>query len=363
MNNLALSNVNVAPAPIAPVNVVGINNNSASVKIQNYLEDKKRKSESTYKAYNRYYKELFMFTCNKKINEVTWEDIFNITYSKVDEFKSHLLNIGVKPNYVNQKLFACKSLWEKLYHIDRNVDMRVFDFEEEDYEETNFASLNESEINLLFDLCDTYNYKPLTRRMFFEFLYYIGSRKNVPLELKWDDIQNRYDNKSGLNVWVIRYKDKGKWVEKAINDDFYSKIFKLKEESFGEKVFQINSNTINDTFKDFRDKYDLHEKNGKRVVIHSIKKASGWLVQNTFNDIAKTQKHLQHQNNSTTTKIYINDEDYTDQASYLIGKDIDVNFFKSLDEGVLLQLIENCGRDVQMKIYYEYMKMSGSGKK
>ena len=350
-----MNNLNIAPAQ---VNVVGINNNSASVKIQNYLEEKKRKSESTYKAYLRYYKEFFMFACNKQINKITWENIFSITYNKVDEFKSYLLNKGVKPAYVNQKLYACKSLWEKLYHIDRNVDIRVFDFEEEDYEEQSYATLNEKEMNNLFEMCETYDYKPLTRRLFFEFLYYIGCRKNVPLELEWDNIQNRYDNKSGLNVWVVRFKDKGKWVEKAINDDFYNKIVTLKgTESLNKKVFQINSNTIQDTFDNFRDKYKLHEKNGKRVVIHSIKKASGWLVQNTFGDIAKTQRHLQHENNSTTTKIYINDEDYTDQASYLIGKNIDIDFFKGLDKDVLLQVIEKCGKDVQMKIYYEWSKI------
>jgi integrase len=340
--------------------VVGINNDSASVKILNYLEEKKRKSESTYEAYSRYYTEFFRFACNKKINEVTWEDILNVTYNKVDEYKNYLLNTGVKAYYVNQKLFACKSLWDKLYHFKRNeIDMRVWDFEEEDCEKNTYAALNDKEMELLFEFCSEQKHKPLTRRRFFEFLYYVGCRKNVALELKWDDFLQKYDSASGLDVWVIKFKDKGKWVEKAINNDFYSRLMEFKEsESTGLKVFDLNHHTLEGTFNDFRAKYNLEMKNGKRVTIHSIKKASGWLVQNTFGDLNKTRIHLQHENPNTTANIYINVENYTDQASYMIGKEIEMDFFKELDKDVLVGLIEKCGKDVQMRLYYEYQKLN-----
>ena len=229
MSNLAEKLNNVGNVNVAPVgsnsssnNVVGINNENASVKILNYLEEKKRKAKNTYDAYLRYYSEFFMFACNKQINEINWDDIFNVTFNKVDKYKDYLLNSGVKPYYVNQQLFACRSLWKKLYHFKRNeIDMRVWDFEEEDYEKNNYAALNEKEMELLFQFCDNVkdkNGKPaknlLTRRRFFEFLYYVGCRKEVAIELKWNDIQQKYDSKSGLDVWVIRFKDKGKWVEK-----------------------------------------------------------------------------------------------------------------------------------------------------
>jgi len=353
-NNENIDIVNSTP-------VVGINNDNVSVKILSYLNEKKRKSINTYDAYLRYYTEFFMFTCNKQISQLTWNDIFNITYSKIDEYKEHLLNSNVKSYYVNQKLFACKALWEKLYHINRNVDLRVLDFEEEDFEPNNYAALNDNEMNLLFEFAETSGYKKgkYTKRMFFEFLYYMGCRKNVALELKWNDIQTRYDHNTGLNVWTIKFKDKGKYITKAINNDFYERILKLKEENKGEKVFHLAKETFEKTFNDFRTKYNLEMKDGKRVTIHSIKKASGWMVQNTFGDLNKTKLHLQHSNPSTTANIYVNVENYTDQASYLIGKNIDMDFFKELSKDELLGLIEMCGKDVQLKMYYKWDKSKG----
>jgi hypothetical protein len=72
----------------------------------------------------------------------------------------------------------------------------------------------------------------------------------------------------------------------------------------------------------------------------------------------RTRKHLQHKNIQLTATTYIGDEDYTDQASYLIGKHIDMDFFKDLDKDTLLALIEAAGKDTIMKLYYEHEKIN-----
>lgn len=341
-------------------NIVGYNNPEASTQILNYLEDRKRKSKSTYTNYLRYYKEFFMFACNKQINELIWNDIFEVDYSKVCEFKKFLLNKGDSPNYTNQKMFSLKKLWEKLYYINHDVDIKVFEFEEEEFEENNYASLNDKEMELLFQFAESGKWKrPLTRRIYFEFLYIVGCRENAAANLKWSDIKQIQDNKTGNKIWVAIFKDKsrGKMVKKAINDDFYTKLLKLKEtESLDKKIFDLNIDTLIDTFNKFREKYNLFEKDGQKVCIHSIKKSSGWLVQNTFNDLNKTRKHCQHKSPTTTAKIYIDVEDYSDQASYLLGKDINIDLFKNLNKEELLELIEKCGKTVQMKMYYQMIK-------
>jgi len=357
--------MNTAKALNQQPNTVGIKNTEASVKILNFLKDKKRKSENTYKNYNRYYSEFFVFVCNKQISEITWEDIFKVTYEDIDNYKRYLINKGDSGNYINQKIFACKALWKKLHTFNHDVNYtEVFDFEREEFEVVNFAALNDKEVELLLNFMDSQKYKPKTKYMFFEFLYIVGCRKNVALELTWNDIVRRHDNKKGIDVWVVsfkdqKFKDKGKRVNKAINDDLYVKLIELKEcgESTGDKVFDLSKETFEDVFTKFQDKYNLHEKDGKKVCIHSIKKASGWLVQNTFGDINKTRKHLCHESIELTAKTYIGDEDYCDQASYLIGKNVDKDFFKELDKDTLISLIENSGKDVQMRLYYEYEKM------
>jgi integrase len=247
--------VNSTPVP----NVVGINNESTSVKILNYLEDKKRKSKSTHEAYQRYFKEFFKYSCNKEISQITWDDIFSVDYSKVDDYKNYLLTKGVKPYYVEQKLFACKALWEKLYHINRNIDLRAWDFEREEYEENHYAALSDEEMNLLFDFAKQEEYKPMTKMMYFRFLYIVGCRKHVPLELEWKNIIRKFDKKNKVELWVAKFHDKGKWVEKSINDDFYNELLELKTsgESKENRVFDINKNTIESVFNRYQEKYNL----------------------------------------------------------------------------------------------------------
>lgn len=344
---------------LAPV--VGINNQEAGHRILMYLEERKRTSENTYKNYLRYYTEFFYFACNKEINQLIWEDIFKIDNGMIGDYKLFLLNKGDAPNYVNQKLFAGKALWDKLFELNHNIDRLVFKFAEEKTKDNTFASLDHKEMELLFDFMDKESYKPLTKRLFFEFLYIVGSRKNVAIDLKWNQITRKRDFSNDMDIWVIGYPDKGKDIEKAINDDFYNKLLQLKEsgESTGDKVFDLNKDTFEAVFRKFQDEYNLKEKNGKKVCIHSIKKASGWLVQNTFGDINKTRKHLQHKNMQLTAYNYLGSENYSEQASFLIGKEITNDFLNEMTKEELITLIEKCGKDTLMKLYYEKEKERG----
>lgn len=358
MNNLAIENVN--HAPVGGNNVVGINNSEASACIFTYLEDRKKKSIDTYSSYKRYFSEFFMFTCNKQINELTWNDIFQITFNKTDEFYRNEKNKNI--NSAQQKMFAIKKLWEKLYHLNRhvnpnkNIDLDVIIFEKENIDNNHYATLNSKEVNLLFEHSLTYEYKPKTRYLFFKFLYTMGCRESVAKGkggkgVKWADIIRKEDGNTEINVWVMKFHDKGKLVEKAMHDNFYNELLKLKgTESFSEYVFDLNINTLLDTFNDFRDKYNLKTKNGRDVAVHSLKRSTGKLVQSVFNDPEITRKHLQH-SNLNMTSTYIDDEEYTDQASYMLGEEIDFNVFRDLSKDELLGLIENCERGIQLKLW------------
>jgi integrase len=302
-----------------------------------------------------------MNTCGKKIEQLTWGDILSINYNTVDNFKRFLINKGDGGNYINQKLYSCKALWKKLHYINRDVDMETFEFEEEEYEKKTYATLNETEMNLLFDYVSTKEYKPLTRRLFFEFLYNVGCRKEVANTIQWKNIIKQRDNKYNIDVYVLKYKDKGKWIEKAIHDDFYNKLIQLKNtESKGKFIFDISIETLENDFDEFKRKYDIGSKNGKQVCIHSIKKGAGQKVQNAFGDINLTSKFLQHKNVNMTADIYLGDENYCEQASYMISKNINVDMFAELDKDTLIKIISNSGTDVMFRLYTEYEKLKKS---
>lgn len=360
MNSTVIKEENVGIVKVAPV--VGIQNDNASVKILAYLKEKKRKSENTYVAYVRYYSEFFQYACNKEISQIDWEDIFSVTYSTIDEYKSHMLDKGYSMNTAMQKILSIKSLWRKLHAINNNVDYQsiFFNLEKEEIEVNSYASLTDKEMELLLNFMDTEEYKPLTKRLFFEFLYTIGCRKNAALKLEWSQIIKKKDPRIGIDVWVAGFRDKGKTIEKAINNDFMKRLFKLKEtgESKGDRVFDISQDSIEKVFDNFQEKYNLYKVDGKKVVIHSVKKAGAWRVQNTFGDINKTKKFCQHKNIQLTASVYASEENYTDQASYMIGKNIDIDFFKELSKDELIKLIQRSGKDVQTKMFYEWEKIS-----
>jgi hypothetical protein len=300
-----------------------------------------------------------MFICNKQINELIWSDIFNITYFKVEEYYKYLLNKNI--NTAQQKMWAIKKLWDKLYFINRDLKSDMLKFEKKKFEKIHYATLNDKEMQLLFEFSESYDYKPMTRKLFFEFLYIVGCRESVAKGkkgkgVKWSDITRNEDSKTGIKVWVVKFFDKGKWIEKSINDDFYNKLIQLKgTESLSEFVFDLNINTLVNTFNDFKEKYNLQTKNGRDVTIHSIKRATGKLVHGIFKDPDITMKHLQH-GSFEMTKNYLDEDSYTDQASYMLGKNVDMDFFKNLSKDELLKLIDNGGQEIKLKLYYQWEK-------
>jgi len=366
MNSLA-KNVKYAPANITGIN--SRNNKEVSTYIFTYLQNKKKDSIGTYKNYKRYFSEFFMYTCNKELNKLTWDDIFNIRFDQAQDFHSNEKDKNI--DTAQQKMFVIKKLWKNLFltnksiNPNRKLDLDIMEFEKiskEKLNKTHYATLNSKEMDLLFEHALTYKRKPLTRKMFFEFLYIVGCRESVAKGrngkgVKWTDIRRKEDSNAGIKVWVVGledkgFKDKGKTVEKSISDSFYNKLLQLKEESSSEYVFDLNINTFLDTFNDFREKYNLKTKDGRKVCIHSIKRASGILTQETFNDINITRLQLQH-SSSDMTMTYIEDAQYTKQASYMLGKDIDLNAFDDLSKEELLDLIKNGGRSVQIKFLDE----------
>lgn len=337
--NLALNNVQT----------IGVND--AYNIIHLFMEKKKRKSDNTYDAYGRYYNEFFQFTVGKKLEYITWNDILQITYTKVEEYQEHELAKGNQENTCNQKLFAIKKLWESLHRHNNNVSLDVLDFEPLDSKDNSYAILTTDEVELLLEFAKC-KYKGNVQSMVFEFLFVVGCRKEMPFVLTRDMITKNYDYNSGKNAWVIKYKEKGKYVEKSITDEFYEKLIVVCEEG-SEKIFNISDKTIEKTFDEFRKEYGLKEKNGKKVVIHSIKKASGLAVYKATGDLVKTKDHMQHDHIDMTSRIYLDSsQNYCSQGSYMLGETIGTDIFENMTKEELIQLIGECGSDVIRRMKY-----------
>lgn len=349
---------------IALSNVQSLNNNTAYNVIYNFMEKNKKNSENTYDSYQRYYNEFFRFVIGKDLWSVTWDDILRITYTDVENYQIHMLNEkGWKENTCNQKLFAVKKLWDTLNRHNNNVNLGVLNFEELNAEDNSYASLTTEEVDSLIEFAKTNTKskaKGIIQSGVFEFLYIVGCRKEVPFDLTRDMITRCFDFQAQKEVWVIKFKDKGKIVQKGINDDYYDRLIALSEMGKDKnKIFNVSMKTVENTFDSFRAKYNLYEKNGKKVVIHSIKKASGWSVYNTTGgDMQKTKDHMQHESMELTSKTYLDSKNnFSSQGSYLLSREVSIDMLSELSQEDLLMVINKCGKDILNRVHYEAENM------
>ena len=356
--NLAqqLTQQNVSLQNVSLHNVRTLNSNTCYSVIYNFMKKKRDRSENTYKSYVRYYNEFFNFMCGKDVLSVDWDDILNVTYSHVEKYQMYMRNDkGFSANTCNQKLFALKSLWDNLNRHNNDINLSVFNFEELDAEDNSYASLTREEVDSLIRFAED-KYKGDIQSLMFEFLFVVGCRKNVLFTLTKDMVVRNHDFSVGKDVWVVKYKDKGKVVEKAISDDFHAKIISCYESGV-DKVFNVSHKTFERTFESFRNHYGLYEKNGKKVTIHSIKKTSGWSVYKMTNDINATKEHMQHKNIETTSRIYLDGKDnYCSQGSYMLGNDITADEFSNMSKEELLRVLDMCGKDVLNRFKFEVEK-------
>jgi hypothetical protein len=343
MSNLALNNVQ------------SIGGNELYNIIYNFMEMKKRDSIKTYNNYLKHYNDFFGFIVGKDLWSIIWDDILKITYTDVENFQVFMLNEKKwEPSTCNAKLFAVKSLWKKLHKHNRNINFGILNFEEIDKdknEDTSYASLTTEEVMNLIEFAKSRN-KGDIQAMIFEFLFVVGCRKNVPFVLAEDMITRKYDYRAQKEAWVITFKDKGKFIDKSISDEFYEKIMGFKQEG-KKKIFDISHVPVETTFEEFRKTYKLEYKNGKKVVIHSIKKASGWAGYKATNDLNKVKEHMQHDHVNTTAKIYLDSkDDYCSQISYMMSESIGMEIFDGMSREDLIGLIEKCGKDTLYRMKY-----------
>jgi integrase len=353
MNNLAVQNTN---------NVVGLFIDTPIAQINHFLQG--YDSENSRTTYENHYRQMFMFICHKEMENIIWDDIQNITIEQVKMYRDNLKK-QYKNNTINQKMFACKALWDELFENGR-VNKNVFNLRKIKLKEkkNSHGSLTEKEMDLLLDFCLNHEkQKPVTKMLYFKFLYITGLRKNIAQSIMVDDIIRKVDIQKQEEVWVIDKEDKGKDREVSIRDTFYNELYKNyinEKETWGykdNKLFHINDDTIDSVLERFCKYYNI-DKITRNITQHSIKSASGDRVFNRTGDIKITAKHLGHDNIQTSYDHYLGKNDnYTEQPSYSLDNDYSYDMLEGLGDNTILKLIKNyterCGNDIVDKLCME----------
>jgi site-specific recombinase XerD len=301
-----------------------------------------------------------MFICHKTIDNLTWNDIKNITIAKVKEYRDHLIEEDFASSTINQRILACKALWDDFFENEK-VDKNVFDLKKLKQVKNHWDSLTDKEMQMLYKFCLDQPKKPITKQLYCEFLYTTGLRKNIAQSIFINDIKRKLDVKSQQEFWVIDVIDKEHPRDVAITDDFYYRLVNNPENDgkTDEKLFHIYNKTIDNLLKAFCDKYNITRK----IKQHSLKGSGGDLVQNVYGDINKTAKYLGHENIQTSYEYYLGkNESYSEQPSFALHKGYSIDMLKDLGEDVLIGLIERYtekqGRDIVIKLCMELEEMT-----
>jgi site-specific recombinase XerD len=315
-------------------------------------------SKNTRDAYLRHFKKMFMYTCGKTLEQLTYQDIKSVNDLKVEGFRNHLTD-KYKNTTINQIIFACKALYDRFKekHI---VEYNDFDIKPLLEHENSHGSLTAQEIDNLFDYCLKLKYKPIETKLYFEFLYIVTCRKSAAQNLTWNEINKELDVETGKLVWVVTFlDDKKKEVKKAIQDEFYNRLkenYKSEKEISG-KVFNIYNKTYDNVLKGFCKEYGISEK--RNIHQHSLKSSGLDHIMNVTGDINTVALAGQHKNINTSYKRYINkNRRYSEHPSYYLNKNFNIDMLKDLSKDELLSLIEKSGKETVIRMCLEMEKRS-----
>lgn len=330
-------------------NVVAYKNNSVGESIQIFIESKMDNSENTAKNYKSWIEYFFIYVLGKEMQELTWNDIIRIQYKDVLKYRRHLINTKKNKNKTaNTKLEALRSLWNYLHRECKEINLDVMKLDRlKESNSDGWGSLTEKEWNALLEFCSKQKHKADIKRMYFELAIITSLRSTALLNIKWKDIKKKMDNKTQQEIWVITIFDKGKEVKKPITNTIYDKICALKNLSTQKEDYILNicSKTLSKVLSDFCEEYKIDQEE-RKIVLHSLKKASLDYVYSNSKDVMVTSRAAGHSTPKYIYDTYVGkNASLVDNPSYsMFNKNDEIEKLEKLNKEDLINLIKQSGK-------------------
>lgn len=335
-------------ASVALDNVVELNRNNAYESIYLFLETKGDRSMNTKKNYQSWLEDFFMYTAGKDMKYITWTDILNVTHRDILKYRRYLTTKRGNGNKTaNTKIIAIRSLWGYLRRDCKEVDPNIIEIESLIEDVNKYGSLTEKEYESLLKYCEGEKRKPLEKKYFFKITMVTGLRKSAILSLRWCDIKIQLDNKTGIQVYVIQTKDKGKIVRKPINKEFYHELLVLRTPQTKEvdRIISITDKTLSKVLDNFCGEHGIDK--SRNIVLHSLKKSSMDKVWYETKDIMLTAQQGNHTSIKYAYETYVGrNESLIDNPSYNIFSENNDGLAElgELSKEELLSLIKRSGK-------------------
>lgn len=264
------------------------------------------RTTNTAKTYRNVYKHFFLFTFNKKLEEVTWRDLKTLTYTDVLEFIS-FCEIKFSYNTIKTIIGALQALCKELNKIKLNcVNTSIFSvrLNQKIKKNSTYGAFTENEAyNLLKYTKNLNTQKSTIQYLFFKTIIVTAHRVNSLLSIRWKDIKKVSED--GVDIWVINVYDKTNYFQTPISNELFfelkTNLFKDNQEDF---VFDISEKSLSNTLSKYCKLYNIDKEN-RNLVIHSLKKTSADIAFKKTNNIVQVAKHLKHTNINTAYTYYL----------------------------------------------------------
>ena len=329
-------------------------NDEESGAIKSYLKTLAKNTQDNYKGrFNKYFQAI----TNSTIDNITWEQLSQITYTDSATYQQYLVNEGkMKNKTINETMSAISKMFNFLsikypQHNINPSNATLVNLFESEHENNSYGSLSEEEIYSLFSYCEKVKYKPLSQKLFFETLFITALRFDAVRTLTINNIHNILDPETKQMVYVIKTVDKSKNRTIAIPNQLALRlldepknndtVFKLDNP---DRIFDFGEQAIKNTLTKFCKANNIDE--SRNIKLHSIKKAA---VNNaltiTNGNITEVAKFAGHNSANTTLKYYTDmHTNYTEQLSMRTGYDKnDMRKLDNLSRTELLELIDKAG--------------------
>lgn len=333
-------------------NVVSLRIDSVYSDIENFLRDKKLRSENTMKAYRNDIESFFNVMLNKNIQELNYDDLC-FKHKDVVRYRMFLVEKGYSNSSINRKIASVKSLFEFFERDNSNIRSSIFDVDRLKEKPVSYGVLSYEESKEMIELVKKQR-KGLEKSLFIEFAVYTSFRLNAIMNLKWDNFT--YDNQRGY--WIVGVYDKGeKFDEKPISEDFYNRLCVLKNgDQKGisrnvddEFVFHLNKKTPGEMIRSLLEEMGIEE--GRNITFHSLKKvAINWILDNG-GSVAEAAQQGNHSSPQTTLKHYAErKKDMSGMAGLKMGSEIDLSSLYNLSAEDLRNVILNLSVGGKMEV-------------
>jgi integrase len=316
-------------------------------RIDNFLNDKKARSENTFKNYKIDVEQFFHYLFGRHYSYITAKEVESITSDEIIEYRLKLQEEGKANATINRKITSVRKLFSYLEATNPNIRKAIFGVIDKmkENDTVSYGVLTWEEAVEMVSLAKTYK-EGEKLSLLIELAVKTCYRLRALLEITLDHIH--IEEKNGQKYHVIKIVEKGEKHIKPISENVYNRLEEIAVDR-KQPIFDFSPHTIGRRFQSLTEQMKLDQR--RNLKFHSLKKCGINFVFDSTGDIMLAQQQGNHKSATTTMKSYLEHKtDYSKMPSYTMGESIDLSLLEDLSKEELLELIKSATSGTQLEL-------------